>query len=79
MNVPEKLIEKYNVPVPRYTSYPPANFFDTGYNSKDYSEAVIRSNEEGMENISLSICIYPSVRNFVTTVAAIPTLPGMRN
>lgn len=57
MNVPEKLIEKYNVPVPRYTSYPPANFFDTGYNAKDYTEALIRSNEEGMENISLYVHI----------------------
>lgn len=57
MNVPEKLIEKYNVPVPRYTSYPPANYFDTRYNSKDYTGAVIRSNEEGIENISLYLHI----------------------
>jgi oxygen-independent coproporphyrinogen-3 oxidase len=57
MNVPEKLIEKYNVPVPRYTSYPPANFFGTGYNVKDYTEAVIRSNEEGPENLSIYLHI----------------------
>lgn len=57
MNVPEKLIEKYNVPVPRYTSYPPANFFDSGYNAKDYTEAVMSSNEEGPENISLYLHI----------------------
>jgi len=25
----QHILEKYNVPVPRYTSYPPANFFGT--------------------------------------------------
>lgn len=45
------LIEKYNVSVPRYTSYPPANYFGE-MDSKSYMEAVDRSNTEGCQTIS---------------------------
>ena len=30
------LLKKYNIPVPRYTSYPPANYFSESFTAKDY-------------------------------------------
>ncbi|MCQ2201600.1 MAG: oxygen-independent coproporphyrinogen III oxidase [Bacteroidales bacterium] len=48
------LVEKYNVSVPRYTSYPPANFFRE-LQPSDYLEAVSRSNNEGTKLISFYI------------------------
>lgn len=57
MNIPESLIEKYNVPVPRYTSYPPANFFSNDYTEKEYTEAVLRSNDDNPRNISIYLHI----------------------
>lgn len=57
MKIQEKLIEKYNVPVPRYTSYPPANFFSTEFNNEDYIRAIEVSNHEWPENISIYIHI----------------------
>ena len=56
MKIPQKLIEKYNVATPRYTSYPPANFFDK-INSKKYLEAVKNSNNSWEKNISFYIHI----------------------
>jgi len=53
----QEIIEKYNKPVPRYTSYPPANFFSTDYTSRDYIEAVDASNNEQPEAISFYIHI----------------------
>lgn len=47
--------QKYNHPVPRYTSYPPANFFNSGFTGEDYREALIESNHLGPSNISLYI------------------------
>ena len=35
----QKLLDKYNVPVPRYTSYPPANYFHDGFNDYDFADA----------------------------------------
>ncbi|MFV0521028.1 MAG: oxygen-independent coproporphyrinogen III oxidase [Mangrovibacterium sp.] len=57
MKVPIHLIEKYNVPVPRYTSYPPANFFDNKFNAADYLSAVEESNHANPQNISIYIHI----------------------
>lgn len=57
MKIQEKLIEKYNIPVPRYTSYPPANFFSTEFNNEDYIRALEGSNHEWPENISIYIHI----------------------
>ena len=57
MKIQENLIEKYNVPVPRYTSYPPANFFTTDFNNKDYIRAIKESNLEWPQNISIYIHI----------------------
>ncbi|MFA9391756.1 MAG: oxygen-independent coproporphyrinogen III oxidase [Prolixibacteraceae bacterium] len=47
-----KLLEKYNKPVPRYTSYPPANFFTEEYTSVDYLKAIEDSNNWSPSNIS---------------------------
>ena len=74
MNIPENLIDKYNVPVPRYTSYPPANFFDSDYTDTIYREAVIRSNQDKPENISIylhipfcpSLCHYCGCNTHIT-------------
>ena len=57
MKIPENLIEKYNVPVPRYTSYPPANFFTSEFYNEDYISAIKVSNNELPENISIYIHI----------------------
>ncbi|MBN2635493.1 MAG: coproporphyrinogen III oxidase, partial [Prolixibacteraceae bacterium] len=57
MKIPENLINKYNVPVPRYTSYPPANFFSNEFNNQDYIRAIEVSNHEKPENISIYIHI----------------------
>ena len=51
------LIEKYNIPVPRYTSYPPANFFVNEFGNEDYIRAIEVSNYEWPENISIYIHI----------------------
>ncbi|NLO03295.1 MAG: oxygen-independent coproporphyrinogen III oxidase [Bacteroidales bacterium] len=55
--MPDSLITKYNLPVPRYTSYPPANYFHSNFTADDYKEAIINSNGEWPENISLYIHI----------------------
>jgi oxygen-independent coproporphyrinogen III oxidase len=49
------LLLKYNTPGPRYTSYPPANFFNSSFSSEDYSKAVFASNSELPANISIYI------------------------
>ncbi len=46
MKVDKELLEKYNVPVPRYTSYPPANHFTTDFTTEDYLQLVKNSNTE---------------------------------
>ncbi len=53
----EDLIAKYNVPTPRYTSYPPANYFHDKFANEDYEKAVIASNETTPQNISFYIHI----------------------
>ncbi|MFI3261480.1 MAG: oxygen-independent coproporphyrinogen III oxidase [Rikenellaceae bacterium] len=52
-----EIIEKYNVPVPRYTSYPPANFFSGEFTAEDYVCAIEDSNDESSKNISFYIHI----------------------
>ncbi len=47
------LIEKYNIPVPRYTSYPPATYFTGSFTAGDYIEAVRNSNKWDPESVSL--------------------------
>jgi oxygen-independent coproporphyrinogen-3 oxidase len=57
MKIPENLIQKYNIPVPRYTSYPPANFFHPGFLPDDYRKAIEVSNRDWPQNISLYVHI----------------------
>lgn len=57
MEISEKLFQKYNLPIPRYTSYPPATSFHTGFNGADFIEQIKISNSSQPENISLYIHI----------------------
>ncbi len=52
-----ELLEKYNYPVPRYTSYPPANFFTESFGPSDFLKAVDDSNQWQPENISIYVHI----------------------
>ena len=57
MLINKQLLEKYNIPVPRYTSYPPANYFREEF---DYTQAVSlieKSNDEEPKNISFYLHI----------------------
>ena len=74
MKIPIELIDKYNVPVPRYTSYPPANFFRDDYATEDYMLAVKESNNTEPQNISFYIhipfctqlCLYCGCNTHIT-------------
>jgi len=57
MKFPQHLIEKYNVPVPRYTSYPPANFFTGDFSAEKYVDLIRKSNNDQPQNISIYIHI----------------------
>ena len=50
----ETLFRKYNVPVPRYTSYPTANEFEP-FDAHRYLKAVETSNDAAADNISFYI------------------------
>jgi oxygen-independent coproporphyrinogen-3 oxidase len=49
----KEIIKKYNKAVPRYTSYPPANFFHSGISEQEFKDLVIQSNEQDPKAISL--------------------------
>ena len=51
------LIAKYNIPVPRYTSYPPANYFHDAFREEDYIHAIELSNTSNPSHISFYIHI----------------------
>lgn len=53
----QDLISKYNRAIPRYTSYPPANFFTPDYDSEDYINALESSNTQGIRALSFYIHI----------------------
>jgi oxygen-independent coproporphyrinogen III oxidase len=57
------LIQKYNKPGPRYTSYPPATFFHDRIDSGNYKKMIGISNEKEPRNISIYIHI-PFCRQF---------------
>lgn len=57
MTIPGQLLKKYNVPVPRYTSYPPANHFKEGFTVDNYIELLKASNKGKPEHIALYIHI----------------------
>lgn len=49
------ILDKYNQPVPRYTSYPPANFFTEQVTEEDYLGLIEGSNEEEPSSLSFYI------------------------
>lgn len=53
----QELLKKYSIPVPRYTSYPPANFFHENFSAEDFKKKVISSNQEEPNHISFYIHI----------------------
>lgn len=57
MKIPRHLLSKYNQPVPRYTSYPPANFFKDLENPDLPAQMIRESNDEEPKNVSLYIHI----------------------
>ncbi len=57
MKVSKQLLEKYNVPVPRYTSYPPANHFEDQFSPDSFLELLEQSNQEDPQNIAFYIHI----------------------
>ena len=57
MKITPQFLYKYNKTGPRYTSYPPATSFSTNFTSADFIPAVIKSNDEYPESISIYIHI----------------------
>ena len=57
MKMDKKLLQKYNTPVPRYTSYPPANYFKDSFPESEFLEAVKQSNRWEPESVSLYLHI----------------------
>ncbi|MCQ2975547.1 MAG: oxygen-independent coproporphyrinogen III oxidase [Bacteroidales bacterium] len=59
-------IKKYETRAPRYTSYPPANFFNNSVDNNVYQQQIEISNGENPQNISLYIHIpfCPRLCNF---------------
>ena len=49
------LVRKYNRPGPRYTSYPTANHFQSGFEGADWRELIERNNQTGERPLSLYI------------------------
>lgn len=78
ISIPEDLLNKYNLAVPRYTSYPPANFFHDRFTEKDLFEAIESSNTKGLSNISLYVhipfcpqkCLYCGCNTHITKDSA---------
>jgi oxygen-independent coproporphyrinogen-3 oxidase len=57
MNINSEYLNKYNVSGPRYTSYPPANFFNGDFTTADYKAQIRASNGQNPRSISLYIHI----------------------
>ena len=57
MKINRELIQKYSNPVPRYTSYPPANYFKEGFTHQKSFSYIEQSNNWEPENISIYIHI----------------------
>ena len=57
MQINKKLIEKYNNPVPRYTSYPPANHFNDSFSDESYKQLIETSNASQPEHIAFYVHI----------------------
>lgn len=71
----QQILDKYSIPVPRYTSYPPANFFSPSYTAEQHRHAVIASNSMEPSHISIYIhlpfcfqmCYYCGCNAFLLT------------
>ena len=66
-----QLIQKYNIPGPRYTSYPTVPFWDaSGISLEDWQESVVRSFNESNEKEGISLYIHlPFCENLCTFCA----------
>lgn len=53
----QEILNKYSIPVPRYTSYPPANFFNESFTAQSYKQAIADSNTQQPQHISIYIHI----------------------
>ncbi len=53
MKISRELLNKYNVRVPRYTSYPPATHFSDLYVASQFQDDLVTSTKQGSNNISL--------------------------
>ena len=56
---------KYNVSVPRYTSYPPANYFEP-MDSTSYLKAIEDSNQVGSKKLSFYFVFHSIIIIFAT-------------
>ncbi|HEX2969800.1 MAG TPA: oxygen-independent coproporphyrinogen III oxidase [Bacteroidales bacterium] len=56
MQIPDKLLSKYNSAVPRYTSYPPANHFRE-FTEEEHLGIIKNSNSTGPQNIAIYVHI----------------------
>jgi len=57
MKIKESLLQKYNVATPRYTSYPPANYFHKEFTAEKNKAALLVSNQSHPKNISFYLHI----------------------
>lgn len=57
MEISRELIHKYNIAVPRYTSYPPANHFEDDFKAADALRLIDESNQGSPSNIAIYIHI----------------------
>lgn len=57
MEINNTLIAKYNVPVPRYTSYPTANHFEQHFSEESFIQLLKASNDSQPANIAIYIHI----------------------
>ena len=52
MQISNELLQKYNIPVPRYTSYPPANHFTSKFDDRSYLNLLVDSNNRKPEHLA---------------------------
>ena len=69
------LLRKFDVPAPRYTSYPTADRFHAGFGVEDYKRALAgRKDEKEPADLSppifRSTCTFPSATTSAITAAA---------
>ncbi|MBS1598861.1 MAG: oxygen-independent coproporphyrinogen III oxidase [Bacteroidetes bacterium] len=77
MTIDIKLLDKYNVPVPRYTSYPTVPYWEEKINKSDWEKSFLEQHQQdkGKEGISLyihlpfceSLCTYCGCNKKITT------------